>query len=60
MVFAGYYPDYGWKVYFPYPTDLLPNQTVNGYLKYEIIRGIQPTQLLYPDENSPTIIVDFG
>jgi len=47
-------------LYLPFPSFLLPNQGVNGYLKYEITKGTQPKQLLILDEDSPKIIIDFS
>lgn len=64
---ATYYSDWRarsrWQLSYPYPyfpSYFSPNQTLNGYLKYEIIKGLQPTQLLFPDKNSPTTIIDFS
>ena len=57
---ATYYPEWGWQLYLPFPSFLLPNQTVNGYLKYEITKGTQPKQLLFLDEDSPRITIDFS
>ena len=51
------FEDYGWRFYSPYSPTLLPNQSQNGYLKYEITKGYQPTELVYP---FPSIIIDFS
>lgn len=41
-------------------TPLMTNQTSTGWLCYEITNGTQPTQLLFPSKDSPSIIVDFS
>ena len=58
----------GWGFYqsasFPYsmyPTQLMPNQALtNGFLEFKIIQGTQPTELIFPDKDSPSIIIDFS
>lgn len=55
-----YEMDNYWEFDGPTPSYLMPNQTTtNGILQYEIIKGANPKQLLYPSEHSPLIIIDF-
>ena len=37
--------------------NLLPNESVKGYLIYEILKGYTPTELVYPNKDAPQIIV---
>ncbi len=47
-----------WNFYVPLGW-LYPNQHEEGFLVYEIIKGMQPDQLVYPKTSSATIIVEF-
>jgi len=39
---------------------LLPNQSVKGFIYYEILEGYEPTELVYPSKESPEIIVKIS
>jgi hypothetical protein len=42
-------------------TTLMPNQSeTNGYIFYEILLGYQPTELLYPNQNSPSLVINLS
>ena len=47
-------------VYVGQPTDLMPNQITNGALVYQILQGYAPSRLLYPDQNSPTFVINLS
>jgi hypothetical protein len=55
-----YEMDNYWEFNGPTPSHLVPNQAAtNGILQYEILKGSNPKQLLYPNEHSPLIIIDL-
>lgn len=64
----GYFADplllgsaWGWTFSQYIPMQLLPNQSLtNGFIEFEIISGTQPTQLVFPNKESPSIVIDFG
>jgi hypothetical protein len=43
-----------------YKYTLLPNQSVKGYIVYEILEGYTPTELVYPSQESPQISIKVG
>jgi len=45
-----------WRLWKP-QTNLLPNESINGCLIYEIPKEHTPTELAYPSKNSPQIII---
>lgn len=47
-------------VYNDQSTDLLPTQTTHGVLVYEILEGYTPSSLLYPNQNSPTFVINLS
>jgi hypothetical protein len=47
-------------VYLGQPTDLMPNQITNCALVYQILQGYTPSRLLYPDQNSPTFVINLS
>lgn len=47
----------GAGLYWYQPTDLMPNQTTQGGLLYEILEGYTPSSLLYPNKDSPTFVI---
>lgn len=50
-----------WHFYgLPISSELMPNQTIDGFLYYEILEGYQPKQLLFPNKDSPSIIIEMG
>jgi hypothetical protein len=56
-----YEMDNFWEFYGATPSHLMPNEVAtNGILQYEIIKGASPEHLLYPDELSPLVIIDFA
>ena len=67
LKYGDYYAEYKlvWLIdginedYKQYLHSLMPNQELRGLLQYEIMKGYQPTQLVYPDEESPTFIVEL-
>lgn len=40
------------------PSTLMPNQSTMGFLIYRILDGYQPTQLTYPNGDSPQFIIE--
>jgi len=50
---------YRWNFYDPYVCELMPNQTLTGYIYYEILEGYQPQQLLYPNKDAPSIVINI-
>ncbi|MCW4003638.1 MAG: hypothetical protein NWE95_06985 [Candidatus Bathyarchaeota archaeon] len=36
---------------------MMPNQTAKGLLIYKILEGYQPTELVYPNEDSPKFVI---
>jgi hypothetical protein len=42
------------------PTKLMPNQSTKGLLIYKILDGYQPTQLVYPNGDSPQFIIKIS
>jgi hypothetical protein len=47
---------YYWILWKP-QTNLLPNESINGCLIYEILKEHTPTELVYPSKDSPQIII---
>lgn len=43
-----------------YKYSLLPNQSVKGYLLYEILEGYTAIELVYPNKEKPEIIIILG
>jgi hypothetical protein len=41
-------------------TDLMPNQTTKCALVYEILEGYTPSRLLYPNKDSPTLVINLS
>jgi len=48
-----------WYLYNANLVSLMPNQSANGFIYYEILEGYQPEKLLFPNKDSPSIIIDF-
>ena len=39
---------------------LMPNQTLNGFICYEILEGYEPIELLFPNKDSPKVIIELS
>ena len=48
-----------WYLYDENLVSLMPNQGADGFIYYEILEGYQPEKLLFPNKDSPSIIIDF-
>jgi hypothetical protein len=46
-------------LYWGQTIDLMPNQTANGALVYEILDGYTPSSLLYPNKDSPKFVINL-
>jgi len=65
LTYDSYYAEaegvFQWNIYeYPSSLELMPNQTLTGYIYYEILEGYQPQQLLYPNKDAPSIVIDIG
>jgi hypothetical protein len=46
--------------YWGQPKSLMPNQTTNGAIVYQILEGYTPSKMVYPNKDSPTFVINFS
>lgn len=57
LKYDGYYAQIETFGYWEHNFSLMPNQTMSGWMYYEILEGYEPIELVYPNKESPEIIV---
>jgi len=61
LKYGDYYADaiMGWHVEY-LSSYLMPNQSLTGFIYYEILEGYEPIELLFPNKDSPQVIIELS